>query len=192
MKFETYNSPRGLMNGIRFMVIERIDGQVMKLARMNPLYRKIVIRNPSKPNPPKSDSISVYVEIDVLPHDDPNSSLEIIVRLSDHDSRKMTDGEIIRDNGEFTAFILRNIGDAIRIRARNGVEHRWNDLDWKTELTPLIQMMDVTLPGSVFVDGADSEYYIDPSMKGKVGAILNNVIIDVMGHIHTFIHQREI
>ena len=53
-------------------------------------------------------------------------------------------------------------------------------------------MMDMTLPGNVLVDGADSEYYIDPSMKGKVGAILNNVIIDVMGHIHTFIHQREI
>ena len=114
-------------------------------------------------------------------------TLQIVVRLSDHPSDDMKDGGSIARDDRIRSFIVRDIGDAMRIRARNGIEHKWNDLDWFTQKRPLIDGEDLTLPGDVVIDGVGSKYYIDPSEEGAVGEILNKVRNDVMGLINAFV-----
>ena len=96
-------------------------------------------------------------------------TLQIVVRLSDHPSDDLKDGGSIARDGRIRSFIVRDIGDAMRIRARNGIEHKWNDLDWFTQKRPLIDGEDLTLPGDAVIDGVGSKYYIDPSEEGRWG-----------------------
>lgn len=187
-KFEECGSPTDLTNLLRFMVIEMVQNEIDKQAATNHQYKRVIINNPDGPQATGKNSISVYIDIDVILLDDRSGgALQIVVRLSDHPSDDMKDGGSIAGDGRTRSFIVRDIGHAIRIRARNGIEHKWNDLDWFTQKIPLINGEDATLPGDVMIDGVGSKYYVDPSEEGVVAKILDKVRNDVMKLINVFV-----
>lgn len=192
MKFETYDSPNDLMNGIRSMVIDLVRGEIFKLALADPRYRRVFIQNPDGKYASGKDSISVYIDIDVSLIDHfASASLEIRVRLSDHPSNEMKDGDEIRKDGLTRIFIVREVGEAIRVRARNGIVHKWNDLDRKEHQVPLINGRDAVLPGDVRIEGWGSKYFIDRSERTTMGSIVNRIRSKVMDCIHAFVHQAD-
>ena len=190
MRFKECDSPTELTNLLRFMFIELVEMEVWKSARSDDRYENVSIQNRKKPHRTGKNSISVYVNIDVFLMDDQSGrSLEIVVRLSDHPSDDMTDGETVEEDGTISTFILRNVNDTIRIRTKIGIEYNWNDLDWYTQKIPLIDGDDAVIAGDVVISGVGSKYYIDPLKEGEVGGMLNNAKNSVMSSIHAFINQ---
>lgn len=193
MKFKTYESPNDLMDAIRLMVVELIQGEVFKIASSDPRYRRIIIqKSRRRPIFGGGNTISIYIVIDVSLVDHPSgASLEITVRVSDHPSDDMKDGEVVKKGNLTKTFIVRDVGNAMRVRGRNGIEHEWNSLDQDEHKIPLINGRDAVLPGDVRIEGRRSKYYIGPSERGTVGNTINRIKSDVMDCIHSFVHQMN-
>lgn len=197
IRFKTYSRPTELTDDVKLMVTNLLQDDIDSHVSADPRYGRIFIHKSRRKGisgknsaPIRRNRISVYIDVDVTLIDS-DAVMEITIRLSDHPSNEMKDGAVIKKGNLTRTFIVREIGDAIRVRARNGIEHEWSDLDRNEHQIPLINGEDAVLEGNVVIDGKKSEYYIHPSMEKAVGDTIWNIKSDAMKYIIDFIRQTD-
>lgn len=160
----TYDSIVDLMNDLRFEIIEYTQREIdHKAANVSRFYELVRFRRKDEAYLPKTDSISVYIEVrglkdfDIGEEGDVGTRLVIKLRLSDH-GQDIEEKVIVRTV---------DVNDRILVKLRNEKWRKWSGLDWKTEKTGLI-------------NGKGAEFKIEPSDKGDVvregqGKIMDNI-----------------
>ena len=180
----SYASVVDLMNDVRDSAIARVRKRIDALSLIDERFRKIGVDDPNEARPRKEGSISVY--IGVWKHSgaiggenrfsDDGVELVVIIRLSDHKTKAVK------------SHIFLDVDDKILVRGKgkSGGECRWDELDWKTEKTKLINGDDVVLQDGRVITSA--EFLI--SRTGK-GVIVNDCMSRIIDSVYDFFYRQE-
>ena len=201
MKVElTGGTPLELMGKVRSIIVLLIRDELQRLRLLDPRYNNIEIRKQSSrfeqsPGGPDADrkSASVYIIVEGFrPDSGPRTSTRVKVRISaDHESDNWVTGTTQKD-GWTEIVILHDIDDVMRVVGKDGIEHEWSSLDWKTARVPLINGRDADLGSGVWIRAKDAKYSFCPQKQNLVYAVIGRVRNEIMDAIHVHVHSSGI